>query len=84
MSENKIIMPKELTSENGAKGLLMGKFSESVEMTCLCDHEDRNYNEEPCEFCDDTGTYLFITTISWINIKDIYNMVVNHFGKEIK
>lgn len=84
MSKNEIIMPKELTAENGAKGIFIGQFSETFEMTCLCEPCEKNYNDLPCEVCNDTGTYLQTTIISWSNIKDIYKLAVKHFGREIK
>lgn len=39
MSDKTVIMPKELTAENGAKALLIGEFQEEIELTCsACDY----------------------------------------------
>jgi len=74
IKNDKILMPKELTAENGAKALLIGEFSEKVYIPCLeC--------EEDCEEC--TNHYIpHKIPISWTNIKAIYAMAVKHLGKE--
>jgi hypothetical protein len=57
LSNSRISMPKELTAENGAKKLLIGEFSETVNIPCdYCDDgwEDEEAGEE-CESCKGTG-----------------------------
>ena len=74
--EDLVIMPKELTAENGAKALLMGEFFEEVEHDCLrCDYLDE---DDDCDFCDGSGMYYESTAISWTTIKEIYKMAVKH------
>ena len=80
--DNKIIMPRELTAENGAKALLNGEFFENHEVVnpdyCGCGE---------CDYCKefpDTENYITEKhTISWTSIKLIYDMAVKHLGKEI-
>lgn len=70
-------MPKELTAENGAKGLLSGEFKEAVTFPCP---ECSNLDEpnEDCMFCDGEATVKQSVTVSWSTIKDIYAMAVKH------
>jgi hypothetical protein len=56
-----IIMPRKLTSENGAKDLLRGEFVE-------------------CFDPEKTGN-SYVVTVSWDNIKRIYEKAVAHFTK---
>ena len=73
------VMPRALTAENGAKGLLMGEFFEDMEITnpdfCGCG---------ACDFCrefdDVPETIIQRVPISWMTIKDIYAMAVKHLG----
>jgi hypothetical protein len=70
------VMPKELTAENGAKGLLSGEFSKSVTMNCeLCNGEGE-IEQEICEGCDGAGAYNMGVTIGWPTIKEIYAKAV--------
>jgi len=69
-------MPKELTAENGAKGLLSGEFFEVVELECTaCDQ-----NNDDCEVCSGNGSYIYRVPVSWATIKEIYAKAVEHFG----
>jgi hypothetical protein len=65
---NKVIMPKELTAENGAKSLMIGEFFETREIE----------NPE-----DEYETRIEKIPISWTSIKGIYKKVVEHFGRPI-
>lgn len=82
-SENKddtIPMPRELTSENGSKGLVSGEFFELIEVPnpeyCGCGE---------CDFCKDFSftpeNVMMSVPISWTNIKDIYKMLVKYHSK---
>lgn len=62
MDDNNVILPKELTAENGAKCLLSGEFKEQIE---LYDHESYQY-------------YTHNVTVSWTTIKKIYRMIVDN------
>lgn len=73
-----ILMPRELTAENGGKALMLGEFKESIELQCPCVHGEES--DDDCKLCDGDGTYLQEVTISWPMIKDIYEKAVGHFG----
>lgn len=76
-----IIMPTELTSENGAKCAFIGEFKESIELECpQCN--DEGYDIE-CDICNGSGTYMQNVVISWTNIKAIYKKAVKMFGQTI-
>lgn len=67
-----VLMPEELTAENGAKSLLMSEFHEVVELECgACDADD-----EDCEVCGGNGSYTYRVPVSWPTIKSIYRLAV--------
>lgn len=76
-----VLMPKELTAENGAKAALIGEFYEEREVRnpsyCGC------YD---CDFCHnfpDVQEYEFEkTAISWTSLKAIHRAAVAAVGKE--
>ena len=85
MSEEMILMPRELTAENGAKWLLMGEFKEVVTVPCsecegahedICEDDD---DAEICEMCGGAGDVPQEAPVSWTTIKDIYAKCVKHF-----
>ena len=82
---DKILMPKALTAENGAKGLLIGEFHESVVIQCTyCDgagYADSDLTEV-CDSCDGAGCYSLKVPISWTTIKEIYAMAVKELSEE--
>jgi hypothetical protein len=83
MSEN-VLMPKELTAENGAKALLMGEFYSEVVQDCPdCEDgwEDIDSGEE-CHNCGGAGCYTMRVPVSWTTIKEIYRMAVDHLAIE--
>jgi len=75
-------MPSELTAENGAKRLLLGEFSGTIEISnpdyCGCDIEE-------CNFCrdypDTPETILMNVPVDWTTIKDIYRKIVDYYSK---
>ena len=70
-----VLMPCELTAENGAKALLAGEFRELIEVP--------NPDYDP-EDHDDDGEPEFVTQavpVSWTTIKAIYAMAVKHFAE---
>ena len=73
-----ILMPDELTAENGAKYLFLGEFSEETTIPCSecyqCDEEEVS----ECEACDGEGEYTLKVPVSWDTIKSIYAMAVKN------
>ncbi len=73
-----VLLPKKLTAENGAKGLLVGEFFETIEVQnegyCGCGK---------CDFCkefpDETETITQQVPVSWSTIKDIYDKIVIYY-----
>jgi DnaJ-class molecular chaperone len=76
------VMPRVLTAENGAKGLLLGEFHETIELTCPdCDGaEYHDLETDQCGTCKDTGEVTQKVPVSWTTIKEIYAMAVKHLG----
>lgn len=74
---NKIIMPRELTAENGAKALLQGEFF--VEADDICP----NCEGDGCDECDDTGYVQCLVMIPWSTIKEIYAVAVDGLGESV-
>lgn len=73
--EGYCLMPRQLTSENGAKALLLGEFK--LELTREC--PECLELDEPvkgCEICDGEGEYAQRYTIPWEQIKFIYSEAV--------
>ena len=71
-----ILMPTELTAENGAKDLLIGEFFENLSLACQeCDTEG-------CIDCEGTGYTVIKIPVSWTNIKGIYKKLSQHFGED--
>ena len=75
---DRVVMPRELTAENGAKALLMGEFSQKIPVFCpdCIDPVDK----EDCLTCDGEGELYQHVNISWVNIKAIYDMAVKHLA----
>lgn len=77
-----ILMPKELTAENGAKSLLIGEFHETVSVQCEgCNGTgwlDEGCCEHICEYCTGAGDYALKVTVGWTTIKEIYAMYVKY------
>jgi excinuclease UvrABC ATPase subunit len=88
VNEGLIMMPKELTADNGAKSLLIGEFHETVIMQCEdCEGEGLIHYEgdpETCEDCNGAGDYALKVTVGWDTIKNIYDMCVQHFQNKLE
>jgi hypothetical protein len=83
---DKVLMPKELTAENGAKYIFMGEFSVLTEINCTeCGFIEMQEagidHDEECDICDGSGVYEQKITIDWTTIKDIYKMAVDKLGE---
>ena len=74
-----VIMPDELTAENGAKGVFTGEFHEEIDIHCPDCHGSES-EEGECDICDGDGMYSQSVQIGWSTIKEIYSMAVEKFG----
>lgn len=73
MTNKTVLMPIELTAENGAKAALMGEFFEWKEIHC---GHGSSYEASRCSVCDGAGYYVERHMISWTTIKAIYAKAV--------
>lgn len=82
METKTVMMPRELTAENGAKALLIGEFHEAIYVTCPdCDGgEYQEIESDQCGTCNDEGSIALKATVSWSTIKEIYAKAVEHLG----
>lgn len=80
MPEETVIMPKQLTAENGAKGLMIGEFKIDVEHVCTACSFDLSGAPEECEVCGGEVTYMQKLVVEWSTIKEIYAKAVEHLG----
>jgi hypothetical protein len=81
---NTVMMPKELTAENGAKYAFTGEFK--VKQLMHCDYEDCDdgiNNGQICEACDGAGEYMLAIDIPWTTIKEIYAKAVELLGQQV-
>ncbi|OIY11678.1 hypothetical protein BED43_20120 [Citrobacter freundii] len=69
------LVPKRLTAENGAKGVLSGEFSETKFINC-----PECFGDDECETCDGSGRIEITVPVSWTNIKAIWAKGVEHFA----
>lgn len=81
---DKVLLPRKLTAENGAKQLLVGEFYEEMEEEC---HEcgDMDYEEDPdyaCDVCGGQQTHTVRVGVSWQTINAIYDKIVKHYGDQ--
>ena len=76
-----VLMPKKLTAENGAKGLLSGEFHEYVPVECpeCLGTGDDSYHED-CPECKGEGKVNQRVTVSWDTIKNIYALAVSELS----
>jgi len=72
---DKIILPKELTAESGAKELLIGEFFVEVEHSCSACYF--NGPDEECEACGGEIDWTQKHQIPWPTIKEIYKKIVD-------
>jgi hypothetical protein len=77
ISDEAVLLPRKLTAENGAKSLLMGEFSEKVQVACA---QCADIPEDSCPDCNGTGYVDGEVPVSWDTLKRIYAMVVEHLG----
>jgi hypothetical protein len=71
-----VLVPRELTAENGAKAALSGEFAEDIDVGCTeCDGSDSD-----CEECDGEGIVNQEVPVSWDTIKRIHRRTVELFS----
>lgn len=79
-----VLMPRELTAENGAKALLIGEFYSNLVIACECCDEsgyiDGNIDGEICDACSGAGSYTVPVPVSWTTIKAIYDKAVEYYA----
>lgn len=68
------LVPKRLTAENGAKGVLSGEFSEMKFINC-----PECFGDDDCETCDGSGRIEITVPVTWTTIKSIWAKGVEHF-----
>lgn len=73
---NKVIMPKELTAENGVKKSMIGKYQIPIGKYQI---PVEVYNDFSLE---DIGLETIYVDIPWTTIKQIYKDVVKLFGEQ--
>jgi len=73
---DRIMLPDRLTAENGAKGLLIGEFSEPYEIACpACGF----FPDDECDVCDGSGSITVDVSVRWTTIKRIWAMAADYF-----
>lgn len=77
--EATVNLPRSLTAENGAKGLLIGEFFESIEIPCPECAENEEVSED-CDCCNGYGSVTQKVPVSWDTIKDIYKKIVENMA----
>ncbi|ECT1022486.1 DUF550 domain-containing protein [Salmonella enterica] len=75
MQDVLVIVPKRLTAENGAKGVLSGEFSETKFINC-----PECFGDDECETCDGSGRIEITVPVTWTTIKAIWAKGVDHFS----
>ncbi len=83
-SPDYVLMPRSLTSENGAKELLtVAVIKDAVAVTCdACGGDGKGLYGGDCSDCNGDGDVWKDVPVPWATCKDIYAMVVKHLGKE--
>jgi len=86
MNNDKVLMPSELTAENGAKEIFRGEFVEQIKIQCgWCEGtgHDKEMSTE-CQTCDGTGSESIDVAIPWDTIKKIYALAVEKLSIKTK
>ncbi len=73
------LVPMKLTAENGAKGALLGEFSETKFINC-----PECFGDDECDTCDGSGRIETKVQVSWTNIKAIWDKGIEHFSSAPK
>ena len=70
-----VMVPKRLTAENGAKGVLSGEFSETTFISCL-----ECFGDDDCDTCDGSGRIEIKVPVTWSTIKSIWDKAIEYFA----
>ncbi len=70
-----VMVPKKLTTENGAKGVLSGEFSETTFISC-----PECFGDDDCDTCDGSGRIEIKVPVTWTTIKSIWDKGIAHFA----
>ncbi|HAP5906170.1 TPA: DUF551 domain-containing protein [Escherichia coli] len=70
-----VMVPKKLTAENGAKGVLSGEFSESTFISC-----PECFGDDDCDTCDGSGRIEIKVPVTWSTIKSIWDKGIEYFA----
>ncbi len=70
-----VLVPKKITAENGAKGVLSGEFSETKFINC-----PECFGDDDCETCDGSGRIEITVPVTWTTIKAIWAKGVEHLA----
>ncbi|EEZ3978452.1 DUF551 domain-containing protein [Escherichia coli] len=70
-----VIVPKKLTAENGAKGVLSGEFSETTFISC-----PECFGDDDCDTCDGSGRIEIKVPVTWTTIKSIWDKGIEYFA----
>lgn len=70
-----VMVPKRLTAENGAKGVLSGEFSETTFISCL-----ECFDDDDCDTCDGSGRIEIKVPVTWSTIKSIWDKGIEYFA----
>ena len=70
-----VMVPKRLTAENGAKGVLSGEFSETTFISCL-----ECFGDDDCDTCDGSGRIEMKVPVTWSTIKSIWDKGIEYFA----
>ena len=89
INSDNVLLPKELTAENGAKSLLIGEFHEETRVKnpnwCAESCESGRPDCSACEEVEDWEKeeyFIKKVPVSWSTIKDIYKMIVSNLAKK--
>ena len=70
-----VMVPKRLTAENGAKGVLSGEFSETTFISC-----PECFGDDDCDTCDGSGRIEIKVPVTWTTIKSIWDKGIANFA----
>lgn len=79
--DSRVLLPRKLTAENGAKALLSGEFVESGKEPCECLLAGLEPGDGACDGDCDEGYLTTDVPVGWSTIKNIYDMIVAHFSE---